>query len=170
MKAKIAVATIPGTMSGRTTRRKAPRACAPVDDRGLLDVLRDGVDGAAQHPDREGQVEGGVGADEPDELVQLVDALEGEVERDDHRRLGDRLDDEEDDEEELAPLEGEAGEGEGGEEADHERERDGDDRDDRRVRDVVQKKGRPIVSAKPAKVEWIGEKSGVRVRGCRRVA
>ena len=63
---RIAVTARPGRASGMITSRQHLPRSAPSTDRGLVELLRDAVDDAAQRPDRERQVEDAVEQDQPD--------------------------------------------------------------------------------------------------------
>ena len=87
---KIAVAARPGAASGRMIRRIAEEPRVAVDERRLLDVVRDLVEEALHHPDDEARVDPGVDEDQAEAGVEQPELRQREVEGNDEQ---DRRDD-----------------------------------------------------------------------------
>ena len=90
-KAKVPTATSAGWSSGKTTQRIAPKPPAAIDHRRLLELARDGVDVALEHPDRDRQAERQVGEDECGQRVGEAEVADDDHERHQHRHDRQRL-------------------------------------------------------------------------------
>ena len=127
--------------TGRDQRQHDPHEGAEtgraVDHRRLLELLRDAGDEPAQRPDAERKDDRDVGDDHAGELVDLMDAAEHDVERDDQRGERHHLHREDHHHEHAGSAEAEPRERQGGEERERDRRRHDRADDDQAVLDVV---------------------------------
>ena len=148
MKAKMATATMPGRLTGMRIRNRAPSGRGAVDQGGLFELARDGVEVADEHPDRERQREGQVGDDQPQPGAVERDAGAAlEVDEDHEQRQQ-----EEDPREHLGrehgqgegrpPAEAVAADGVGREDGQHDGAHGGRQGDDEAVEEVVRERDR----------------------------
>ncbi|MBG9885513.1 hypothetical protein ABE10_02695, partial [Bacillus toyonensis] len=118
---------------GKQHGAEHPPPARAVDVGRLLELHRDGLDEASQHPDPEGERERDVHDHESEDAVEQAQALDLQEQRDHERLERHHLDDEDHQQDRGAELETEARHGDGGEEAHQRAHQHGHERDDEGV-------------------------------------